>query len=73
MVKATAPASQKGCIGYTVDGQRYLLEFGDSLLFESALPHRWENSAPSLARAVLVLCPTEPDGSAAARHGLPTP
>jgi transcriptional regulator with XRE-family HTH domain len=62
----------EGRIGYTVDGQRYLLEPGDSLLFESTLPHRWENSDPSPARAVLVLCPTEPAGSAAARHGLPT-
>jgi transcriptional regulator with XRE-family HTH domain len=63
----------EGRIGYTVDGQRYLLEPGDSLLFESTLPHRWENNDPSPARAVLVLCPTEPAGSAAARHGLPTP
>ena len=62
----------EGRIDYSVDGQRYLLEPGDSLLFESTLPHRWENSDPSPARAVLVLCPTEPAGSAAARHGLPT-
>ncbi len=63
----------EGQIGYTVDGQRYLLEPGDSLLFESTLPHSWENCGPALARAVLILCPGEPAGSAAAGHGLPTP
>ncbi len=61
----------EGRIGYTVDSQRYLLEPGDSLLFESTLPHRWENSDPSPARALLVLCPSEPAGSAATYHGLP--
>jgi quercetin dioxygenase-like cupin family protein len=61
----------EGRICYRVDGQRYLLEPGDSLLFESTLPHSWENTDPSPARALLVLCPSEPAGSAAARHGLP--
>ena len=62
----------EGRIGYSVENQRYLLEPGDSLLFEATLPHRWENSDRSPARAVLVLCPTEAAGSAAAGHGLPT-
>ncbi|MEI6778025.1 MAG: cupin domain-containing protein [Chloroflexales bacterium] len=61
----------EGHISYTVDGQHYLLGLGDSLLFESVLPHSWENSDSSPARALLVLCASEPAGSAAIRHGLP--
>ncbi|NTW97739.1 MAG: cupin domain-containing protein [Oscillochloris sp.] len=47
----------EGRIRYTVDGQIYLLEPGDSLIFESAMPHSWENPDPRQARALLVLCP----------------
>lgn len=46
----------EGRIRYTVDGQSYVLEPGDSLIFESALPHSWENVDSKPARALLVLC-----------------
>ncbi|EFO79162.1 cupin 2 domain-containing protein [Oscillochloris trichoides DG-6] len=47
----------EGRIQYTVDGAIYVLEPGDSLIFESTLPHGWENLEASPARALLVLCP----------------
>lgn len=47
----------EGRIGYTVDGQCYELDPGDSLLFDALMPHSWENVGLALARALLVLCP----------------
>jgi transcriptional regulator with XRE-family HTH domain len=58
----------EGRIAYTVSEQVYLLEPGDSLLFEAALPHRWHNVDVQPARALLVLCPFEATGSATGRH-----
>lgn len=59
----------KGRIAYSVVDQVYLIEPGDSLLFASALPHRWQNVGSEPARALLVLCPYEPAGSLLAHHG----
>lgn len=58
-----------GRIAYTIAEQVFLLEPGDSLLFESALPHRWQNVDSLPARVLLVLCPYEPPTSAVTRHG----
>lgn len=49
----------EGHIEYTIDAQTFLLEAGDSLLFESHLPHRWRNPDSTLSRALLVLCPVD--------------
>jgi transcriptional regulator with XRE-family HTH domain len=46
----------KGRIVYTIEDHTYLLEPGDSLLFESHLPHRWENVDAEPAQAILILC-----------------
>ena len=49
----------KGRITYTVEERVYLLEPGDSLLFESHLSHRWYNVEPVQSQALLVLYPTD--------------
>jgi transcriptional regulator with XRE-family HTH domain len=49
----------QGRIAYTVEEQTYLLEAGDSLLFESRLPHRWQNVDAIPSQAILVLCPSD--------------
>ena len=49
----------EGQLGYTIDGQRYALEPGDSLLFEAYLPHRWENLGDRPSRSLLILCPAD--------------
>lgn len=54
-----------GSIRYTVAGEPYDLTLGDSLLFESHLPHRWMNITSQSASALLVLCPTD-------HHDLPS-
>jgi transcriptional regulator with XRE-family HTH domain len=61
----------EGRIVYTIEDQTYLLEPGDSLLFESHLPHRWQNVEAAPARALLVLCPIELPDQPTQRHFLP--
>lgn len=61
----------QGRVTYTVDGQRYLLTPGDSLLFESHLPHRWENEDDTPAQMLLVLAPTDDRDRPTHRHFTP--
>jgi quercetin dioxygenase-like cupin family protein len=42
-----------------IQDQTYPLGPGDSLLFESHLPHRWKNSAAEPSKALLVFCPSD--------------
>ncbi len=49
----------EGRIAYTIEERSYVLEPGDSLLFESHLPHRWQNVAEGHSKALLVLCPSD--------------
>jgi transcriptional regulator with XRE-family HTH domain len=60
----------EGRVTYTVDSQKYLLEPGDSLVFEAYLPHHWKNSDPAPARILLVLCPMDIRDSPLERHFL---
>jgi len=46
-----------GCIRYRIDKEDYLLRPGDSLVFESHLPHRWENPSEDDAEMILVIFP----------------
>jgi len=58
----------KGRITYMVEGQVYLLEPGDSLLFESHLPHQWHNVETEPSQALLVLCPADMHDRPTDRH-----
>jgi len=49
----------EGRMAYTIEAQTYLLEPGDSLLFESHLPHRWQNVGEVPSQSLLVLFPTD--------------
>lgn len=44
-----------GQLEYSVEGQRFMLEAGDSLLFAAQLEHRWRNVNRGLTRAIIVL------------------
>jgi transcriptional regulator with XRE-family HTH domain len=57
-----------GHIAYTVDGEKYLLEAGDSLIFEAYLPHHWKNIDSTPSRALLVLCPMDDRDQPRERH-----
>jgi len=58
----------EGCIAYTVDAQTYLLEPGDSLIFEAYLPHQWKNMKDTPSRNLLVLCPSDEHDQPTERH-----
>jgi transcriptional regulator with XRE-family HTH domain len=45
-----------GRIAYIVENQRYLLDPGDSLFFESHLPHCWQNLSAEPSKKILILC-----------------
>jgi len=60
-----------GRITYTVEECTYLLEPGDSLLFESHLPHRWQNVDTQQAQAILILYPSDERDRPTERHFAP--
>jgi transcriptional regulator with XRE-family HTH domain len=58
----------EGCLTYIVAGQEYALESGDSLIFQAALPHCWENAGDCLTRSLFILCPADENDPSAGRH-----
>jgi transcriptional regulator with XRE-family HTH domain len=58
----------KGRILYMIDEESYLLNPGDSLLFESHLPHHWENVDNEESQLLLILYPADMRDRVAARH-----
>ena len=57
-----------GHIVYTVDNEKYILEPGDSLIFDAYLPHHWKNIDSTPSRALLVLCPLDVRDQPRDRH-----
>jgi transcriptional regulator with XRE-family HTH domain len=58
----------EGHILYTVEGEKFLLEPGDSLIFEAYLPHQCENVDATPSRVLLVLCPMDERDRPRERH-----
>ncbi len=58
----------QGCMTYHIEDRFYRLEPGDSLLFESYLPHSWQNEDDRPAQAILVLYPTDARDRPTERH-----
>jgi transcriptional regulator with XRE-family HTH domain len=57
-----------GRIVYTIEDRTFLLEPGDSLLFESHLPHRWHNADAGPSQALMVLYPADERDRPTERH-----
>jgi len=53
---------------FWVDGEQYILEPDDSLIFEAQLPHRCENRDDKVARAIVVISPADRDDRSVAQH-----
>ncbi len=47
----------EGRLRYWIDGRDFLIEPGDSLMFDAQLAHRWHNAEATPTRSLLVLCP----------------
>ncbi len=58
----------QGQLIYTIDTVAYVLNSGDSLLFESYLPHYWQNTSSDCTQAILVLYPTDARDHPTERH-----
>lgn len=59
----------QGRITYLIEDGSYMLEPGDSLLFESYLRHRWQNAeTDKQSQAILVLYPTDVRDHPTERH-----
>ena len=58
----------RGRLEYEVEGQFFLLEPGDSLLFSSQTPHRWRNPGPSVVNAIIVISAFDQNESPSEYH-----
>ncbi|MHB0967251.1 MAG: NifB/NifX family molybdenum-iron cluster-binding protein [Bellilinea sp.] len=57
-----------GSVRYEVEQQSFILNQGDSLVFEAHLPHRWENIGEDVAQILLVLYPSDEREELGGRH-----
>jgi transcriptional regulator with XRE-family HTH domain len=58
----------KGRVVYRIEDHTYLLEPGDSILFESHLPHQWQNVESEPSEFLLMLCPSDAHDQPTDRH-----
>lgn len=57
-----------GSVHYQVEQDEYVLQAGDSLLFEAHLAHCWKNTDEKIAQILLVLYPSDEREEAGGRH-----
>jgi transcriptional regulator with XRE-family HTH domain len=58
----------EGQLAYTVEDKTYILDPGDSLLFEAHLPHHWKNVGDEISRSLLIMCPADESDHPTVRH-----
>lgn len=58
----------EGSLVYWVGHEEYILEPGDSLIFQAHIPHRWENKGDNPARSILVICPSDNGDRSVEQH-----
>jgi transcriptional regulator with XRE-family HTH domain len=59
-----------GTVRYRIEETNYILNPGDSLVFESHLPHCWENNGTGIAQILLILYPSDVREEPGGRHFL---
>ena len=47
----------EGSLVFWVGENKFIMEPGDSLIFEANIPHRWENHEDNISRSILIICP----------------
>ncbi len=57
-----------GRLVFHVGKEEYLMEPGDSLIFEAHIPHRWENYGDSISRSILIICPSDSADRSVIQH-----
>ncbi len=58
----------RGQLEYQVENKFYLLEAGDSLLFEARLNHRWRNPGGTVTNALIIISCSEVDDPSLLDH-----
>jgi uncharacterized cupin superfamily protein len=58
----------EGCIIFWVGEEKFMLEPGDSLIFDAQIPHRWENKTDRISRSILIICPSDYDDRSVTQH-----
>ncbi len=58
----------EGSLMFYLGKNKYLLEPGDSLIFEAHIPHRWENRGRSASRSILIICPSDHTDRTVSQH-----
>ena len=58
----------EGYLSYTIEDHVYILDPGDSLLFEAHLPHFWQNVGESTSQSLLIMCPADESDHPTERH-----
>jgi transcriptional regulator with XRE-family HTH domain len=58
----------QGQLEYTVEGKKFIMVPGDSLLFAARLRHSWRNAGNMVTKAIIVLCGFEDFESPAGFH-----
>jgi transcriptional regulator with XRE-family HTH domain len=61
----------EGRLSYTIEDRIYILDPGDSLLFEAHLPHFWQNVGESPSQSLLIMCPADESDHPTERHFKP--
>ena len=58
----------EGQLSVSIGDEDYLLEPGDSLIFNAHMPHHIENSGETVCRSLLVISPSDLDDRTVTRH-----
>jgi len=53
---------------FWVDDDEYVLQPGDSLIFEAHIPHRWANRTDQPSKALVVICPADAGDRSVTQH-----
>lgn len=61
----------EGKVEYQVDGEIFVLNPGDSLVFQAYLPHSWKNAGASLTKMILLFTPADRDEKPGGKHFSP--
>ena len=58
----------EGGIVFWVGEEKFMLEPGDSLIFDAQIPHHWENQSDQISRSILIICPSDYDDRSVTQH-----
>jgi transcriptional regulator with XRE-family HTH domain len=58
----------EGSLVYYVGPEEYILDSGDSLIFQAHIPHHWENRSNALNRCILVISPSDYSDRSVGQH-----